>query len=216
MLDKVVMFEPYSKVSVDEFLPELQLEFPDMPSDAFAHYVLRSIDRIARDGNVLRRTATIHTERCIENYLLEPPDCMTIVNIMKVCNNGCNCCTNVRRLTSEPCCMTCGTLTWFQEPNTILFRNHPSHACFKVTMSVAPTWDTCEVDTLLLHNHYELVLTGARYMLMNMSNKPWSSVNRAQELKKDFVIGIRSAAIDTMMGNQRGGITATKPRLRFR
>lgn len=212
-LQASVVFDAYPKVSVREFLPELTFEFTEMPEEGMPHFVLRAINRIARQSNCLRRTATIHTQPCVDNYLLEPQDCMDIVAVMSVCKHGGCGCSDVTRITSEPCHLPCGTMSWFEAPNTIYFSNTRHHNVFRVSMSVAPTYETCEVDRILLTNFYDTVLNGTKFYLYSMTDKPWSSVNRAQEYEVRFLQGIRSAALEALTGGQRGMFRTKRPRI---
>lgn len=213
-LSTTVTFEAYPKVSIQEFIPELAFEFTDMPEDAFSHFILKAINKLARDGNVLRRTAIIKTQHCVESYLLEPLDCMDIVAIMSVCKTtgGCGF-YPVTRLTMEPCQLPWGAYTWFEYPNVIHFSPVGHHDTYKVTMSVAPTYDACEVDEILLTRYLSVILDGAKSDLYNMASKPWSSQQRAADCERRFLLGIRQAAIDTMAGYQRGGIRAKRMRV---
>lgn len=201
-----VIFEAYDKVSLTEFVPELAFEFSDLSEEAIPHYILRAITRMANMGNILRRTAIIHTQSCVDNYLLEPPDCMDVVAIMGICQIDGSRCGNVERLTHEPCRLSCGATSWFEYPNTIFIRTNGCFNIYRVTMSVAPRFDACEVDKMLLTKYYDTILAGAKSYIYAMTDKPWSSVGRAQEFKQEFERGVRGAAIDTMMGGQRGVI----------
>lgn len=205
-----VIFEPYEKVPVTDFVAELSFEFPDMPEEALAHYVLKAIDRLAVVGKVLRRTAIVNTQDCVDNYLLEPPDCMAVSAIVSMYRVAGNCCGTTSRLNYNPgsfsCCFPCGTISWFEAPNTIYIQPGKCGDSYRINMAVKPTKNTCEVDRVLYDSYEDLILTGTKYYLYMMPSQGWSSVNRAQELKQDFEIGIRAAGIDVMAGGQRGAL----------
>lgn len=213
MTDSAVVFDPYEKVNINEtFVPEIAYEFDNdkLSIDAIPHYILRSINRLARVGNVLRRQALICTQTCVDNYILDPPDCMDIVNVMSVCQIcGCRC-GKPLRLTHEPCCFPCGTATWFERPNTIFFRPTGCGTQYKVEMSVAPPMDACEVDKILYVAYYDVVVNGVKSMMYAMADRPWSSVNRATEYRELYENGIRAAAMDTLLGGQRGALRAKR------
>lgn len=205
MEDRNVEFERVAKVPLEDFFPELQFEFPDLDSEAIPHFLMRAITKFARESNALRRTATVCTYDCIENYLLEPPDCVDIVAVMRVCKRGCAC-GPVTRVTHEPCQLQCGTYTWFEQPNTIYFSPGKTGTAYKVWMSVAPKLDACEVDSILLTQYLDVILDGAKSYIYALANKPWSNVQRAAEARARFERGIPKAAIDTLLGGQRGVI----------
>lgn len=208
-----IIYEAYPKVSIQEFIPELSFEFTDMPENAFAHFILKVINNIARRGNILRRTATIHTQDCVDNYLLEPQDCMDIVAVMGICKRDKCGCGPVTRLTGQPCCLPCGAFSWFEKPNIIHISDARCGNCYEVKFSVAPTYDACEVDEILLTQHYDLIMDGVRADLYFMGNKPWSSLQRGEYHRQQFDKGIRKAAVDTLTGGQRGALKARRPRM---
>lgn len=212
------VFQAYPKVALAEFIPELAFEFQEMPEEALPNYVLRAITRLAREGNVIRRRVEVYTQPCVNNYILEPPDCMELVAVMGVCrlpSNHCGCVGNyVTRLTAHNHCqMPCGVCSWFESPNIIHF--HPVNCgdIFSVEIAVAPTYDACEVDRIFLTQYYDVVMSGARAYLYEMAAKPWSSLNRAAEYEARFIAGIRNAAVETMMGGQRGAFRVQRPKI---
>ena len=208
-----VVYEAYPKVSIQEFIPELSFEFTDIPENAFSHFVLKAINTFARRSNALRRTATIHVQDCVDNYLLEPQDCMDIVAVMGICKRD-NCgCSPVTRLTNAPCCLPCGAFSWFEQPNIIHISPTKCGQCYDVKFSVAPTYDACEVDEILLTQYYETIMHGARSSLYGMGNKPWSSLQRLEYHRQEFDRGIRVAAVETLTGGQRGALKARRPRM---
>lgn len=196
-----VVFDAYPKVSLQEFIPELAFEFTEMPEEAFPHYLLKAIDRFARNSNALRRTVHICTQNCVNRYLIDPPDCMQIVALLDICGDTCG--AHPVRLTSAvPCLRGCASSVWFERPNIIGF-SQPGGS-YQITLSVTPTRQSCEVDEILLTDFAETILDGTRHYLYGMTGKPWSSVQRSQESEMRFIQGIRQAAVETLTGGQRG------------
>lgn len=204
-----VVYEAYPKVPMDGFISELAFEFPDVPEEAFPHYILRAVNRLARDGNVLRRTAYVKTQPFVERYPIEPPDCMDIVAIMDVAlgRGGA-----VTRLTGAPTVMPCGVTVWYEEPNMLVVSPVRANDEFRITVSVAPTYEACNLDKILLTEYYDTVIEGVRYFLYSLNDKPWSSATRAQDCEMRFLRMVRAAAVQTMTGRQRGAIKARRPR----
>lgn len=207
----VQVYDAHPKVPVSEFVPELEFEFTDIPSDAFAHYVLRAINKFARDSNALRRTQYIKTIPCVNTYLLLPHDCVDIVAIMRIGTGNCD--TVIRTLYS-PTCLACGSVyAWFSEPNILHLEPMRREQLYRVEMSVAPTYDACEVDKKLLTDYYDTIISGVKSYLYNITDKPWSSVQRAQESMLLFHNGIHRAAMETLTRGQRGGFKRKIPRV---
>lgn len=199
-----VVFEANEKVSLSIFADDLAFEFSDVSYDTINNFLLRAITRMAHKGNILRRRIQIATQAHVENYLLEPPDCVEIIAIMEMCDTQGRLCGNVRRLTSEPCRLPCGTYSWFEAPNIIHISPSRCNMTYTVIAAVAPVWDACEVDRILLTHYYEVVIAGAKYYLYGMAHKPWASNAKAQEFKNDFELGIAAAGIEARLGGQRG------------
>lgn len=207
-----VSFEKVPRVSLEQFFPELQFEFSDLDTGAIPHYLLRAITKLCREANVLRREAVICTERCINNYILEPEDCTDIVAIMSVCKLTNGCCGEVVRLNGEPCRFSCGTTTWFEYPNTIFFGSPTDRTSYKVKMSVVPRYDACEVDEILFSKYFDVIMDGVRAYLYTIADKPWSNVQRGAEARQRFELGIRRSATEKLTGNQRGMLRIRGPR----
>lgn len=211
-----VVYQAVPKIPVEAFVPELAFEFNEVPEEIYANYILRAIDRMAREGNVLRRKAEIHVHEHVENYLLEPEDCMDIVAVMKCAlmkSNGCR--GAVVRLTDEPLCISHGVYTWFEHPNVVCFRPARYHDVFEVEFSVAPTFDACEVDRILFDKYHDVVLAGVRAYLYGIAGKPWSNDQKFASYTLAFQQGIQSASLETMAGGQRGMIRVKRPRVLY-
>ena len=66
-MDSNVVFELTPKRPLEDFLPDLEMEFPDLPADFLTYQLLQSVIRLCQRANVLRRTAVIKTVPCAMN-----------------------------------------------------------------------------------------------------------------------------------------------------
>lgn len=209
-----IVFENTPKVPFDVFYDDLSYEFTDAPYGLLENCVKRTVTRIAERTNMLRRTVFLTTECNVHNYLLEPPDCMDVIAIMSICY-----CQSkflhgpLYRLTSPTCTCCCFDNNVSVDHGEIVFSAPKSGTTFKIVMSVKPRRDSCEVDSILEEEHHELVLDGVRSILFAMADKPWSSVQRAQLSEQSFLHGCAEAAVDTMLGNQRGVMRVKRGRV---
>lgn len=212
-MEQTVVFELTPKVPVDDFLPELMFEFPDVPHDAMVSYVLRSIDRLCEKANVLRRTAIVRTQRCVKNYLIEPPDCMDVIAIMAVDEGkrSTHPFVKLRRMFKAPNTYLVDAVT--VERNELIFTRPLDNAEYIVTLSVKPRFDACEVDAVLKERFYDVVQAGVKSALCAMAGKNWSNNSHAEYWEKRFLTGAASAAVDTLSNHQRGVINAARPRI---
>lgn len=209
-----IVFENTPKVPVSEFLDILAYEFTDAPYGLLEDCLKRTVTRIAERTNIMRRTVYLTTECNVHNYLLEPPDCMEVIAIMSICY-----CQSkflhgpLYRLTSPTCTCCCFDNNVSVDHGEIVFSAPKSGTTFRIELSVKPTKDSCELDSILLTDHQELVLDGVRSLLFAMVDKPWSSVQRAQLSEQAFLHGCAEAAVDTMLGNQRGVMRVKRGRI---
>lgn len=209
-MSEYVAYAPHAKVPIDSLLDDLLFDLQELPYDTAVHFIRRAAIRMAREGNILRRTAVISTQSCVDNYLLEPPDCVDIVAIMSVKNVRGSLCSAVTRLTQAPGRLPCGAFSWWTPPNEVHFTQVGCNYAYEVGFSVAPRRDACELDASFADKHYELLLVGARAMAYDLDDKPWTNRQRAEDYNTRFELGIRGAAIETMMGGQRGAFARPK------
>lgn len=201
-----VVYLNHPKVSLRSFVEDLTYEFSDMPVTGLESLALTTITRLCRESNVLQRGAIIYTQACVDNYILDADDCMDIVAVLSVCRlNGCKCGKVVRSI-NNPCRNQCGTVTWFEKPNTIYITNGQDCSAYDVKFAVAPKRDACEVDESLITEYYDVIADGIRAKAYGMSGKPWSNENKSQRYYNQYLQAMRTAATEQLMGGQRGAI----------
>lgn len=217
-MDSTVVFENTPKVPIDSFLDELSFEFTDAPYGLLEHYVKRTVQRMCERANVMRRTAVIHTQGNVHNYLLEPPDDTVVIAVMSIALAGHKFIppkfarTNVAVWDCD-CCACLGRPNMIHvEGHEILF-SHP-HSCdeWVVNMSVKPTLDACEVDEAFATDYAPIVIDGVRAALYAVNDKPWSSANKAQYYEASFASECATASVERMLGHQRGSFRAKRQR----
>lgn len=218
-MDSNVVFELTPKRPLEDFLPDLEMEFPDLPADFLLYQLLQSVIRLCQRANVLRRTAVIKTVPCAMNYVLEPPDCMDVIAVMAVDEL---CGDHVRRVFTadpKPRCNCPLTLdSWFShgddfvtiEGNEIIFSARSCNS-YKVTMSVQPK-EVCDVDSVLYERYKDAVLLGARLALYSMKSRDWAAdATTLTMLEKQYRDAVASAALDTLTRKQRGVVKMRHP-----
>lgn len=199
-----MIINPYEKVSFEEFLPELQLEIPELPNDILMHYVRNASIEFAKRTGILIRHIELLLEPCVENYLLETVDCLTINKVINVCRDG----HSVVRVPTAKCAkVNCGggMVMWWEEPNIAYFTPPPAKECLvTVTVSVTPSDDACEVDKVLLTTHRDAILHGARSQLYAIPRRDWSDGSMATRSLSMFETAIRKTNTRRVLGNQSG------------
>ena len=208
-MQAAVVFEPFRTVPLDKFLPELQFEFTDLPDPLFKWAILRAARDMARNGNLLRRRAVIHTQCGVTRYALRSPDGLEICGILGI--RGMACCGDhiVKRSFDPPAqARQCGReRAWYDEQEGVLNLVSPYFPGeYFISMSVCPPDDACELPAAYYDDHVDILLTGARARILRMSNKPWTNLQLADAYEKHFNEGIADAAVDTHTHMMRGSV----------
>lgn len=213
-MDSKVIFENTPKIAVDDLLHELEYNFTDAPHDLLAYCVLQSISRLCEQANVMRRTAEVRTYPNVHNYLLEPPDDVDVIAVMSICETHSKFITpRITRVNAPVCECRCSSgSTVHINRNELVFSNPMACTAYLVNMSVKPKPNACEVDASLLSDYLPTIIKGAQSILFSMVDKPWSSAQRGLQAEKDFMIDCAGAAVDTLMGRQRGAFVAKRQR----
>lgn len=198
-----IIFDKYPTVALDLFLPEIMLEIPELPDDIAMHYVREAAIEFAARSHVLERTVTICTQDCVEDYILEPPDCTRLVSVQGICAEGG--CGTVTRLSGPPCGVQCGgAYCWVEQPNIIHITG--GAARYQVRISVTLKRDACDVPEMLYERYKPDIQAGAFGKLYAIPRRPWSSQNISDARRAEFDRRIAAAGIDRMMGHQQGPI----------
>lgn len=199
-----ITYDIYPKVSLNDLLDDLMFDLPDIPDAAAVHLLRRAAIKMCRGGNLARRRATICTQPCVNNYILEPVDCVDVVAVMSTRNLTGSLRGEVTRLTQVPAETPCGMYSWWTPPNEIHFTQVGCEYSYEVSFSVAPKFDACEIDADLANKYYELLLLGAKSYAHDLNDKPWTNLSKSRDYTARFLEGIRTASVETMMGGQRG------------
>jgi len=208
-----IIYDFHPKIALNELLDDLIFDLPDLPDEAAVQFLRRAAIKMCREGNLLRRKALIYTQPCVSNYILEPIDCVDVVAIMNTRNVSGSLGRGVVRLSQEPADVPCGMYSWWTPPNEINFTQVGCNYHYEVGFSIAPKFDACEIDVDLTNRHYELLLLGAKSYAHDLNDKPWTNLTKSRDYSTRFIEGIRSAAVETMMGGQRGVFRYRKTRV---
>lgn len=209
-----IVYDPYAKVPIEQFLPELTFDIPELPDEIAMHYIRKAAIEFAQRSRVIRRKVRIRTQNCVNNYILEAPDCMELVAIHTLCNVSGGCCGTPSRVTHEPCNIrSCGVTSWYEAPNIIWIS--PGRDCteYEVEISVAPPPDACELDKEFYTKYQEALLVGAKTFVYGLSRKDWSSQPLSDAMRLEFDRRIAAATLDKLMGGQVGAIKAKSRRV---
>lgn len=199
-----VIYDAYPKIDIDTFLPELQLEIPELPDDILMHYVRTAAIDFCERSHVLQREIHICLQECVPNYILESPDCTRIVMVNGICR-GCG--GPYERVSTAPCRVSClSSMAWWDKnEGSICLNPAPSQSDnIMVRVSVAPTTEACELDAVLGEQYRVAILAGARSLLYAIPRRAWTSQTFADTNRQEFDRRIASAGVDRLLGGQQG------------
>lgn len=227
------------KLPLDEFLPELRLLVAGVPSEIAGAYIRHAAIEFAERSLVLKRELTIALQCGVQEYLLEPPDedVVRTVAIDWVCDARgqrhfvrptapcmldcpCTCpgaCDAGPLAQTAPWPMEAITLpVWFKQPNS-LFVSRPVRADFdtalRVTLSVAPKREACELDRVLFERYLMGLVAGAASYLLLQPKQTWYAPQLGAKMEKDFKIASTRAATDALLRESRGPFRAHAQRI---
>ena len=217
-------------VPLDDFLPELRLIAAGVPSEIAASYIRTAAIEFAERSLVLKREVFVDLQCGVQEYLLEPSedDTMRTIAIDFVCDS------RGRRhfvRPNEPCLLNCPCLCtigcdtgplqqtgpmpfetlwlplWFKQPNSLFVRapvRSDGRADLRVTLSVAPKRDACELDRVLLERYLMGIVAGAAGYLLLQPKQDWYAPQLGAKYQRDFKIAQAYAATNALINESRG------------
>jgi hypothetical protein len=196
-------------VELASLASDLGYEFADMPGNLLIHYLRRSAILMCQQGDLAPQERLIQTVPGIEAYPLEPDEETEIWAILGVRSVANQWPENVLTPGFEPDDFWLGAMThfWFEPPATVHFRRDPgwqSHGRYKVIFSATPTRDACEIDAVIGDNYYDTLINGARWLIHEVSGKPWSEPNLANMYRQKFYSALQANKAHELTGRQRG------------
>lgn len=77
---------------------------------------------------------------------------------------------------------------------------------FYISLAVCPPDDTCELPEAYYSQYSDLLIMGAKALILRMNNKPWTNIQLAAVYDKSFTEGCARATVDAHTHLQRGHI----------
>lgn len=206
----MIIFEPYKSRPLSEFYDELRFEFPDLPSQLFDHYLIRTARTMAMQGNLIRRHAFIEARHGVNRYRLESPDGMEICGVLSIRHNpACSCLsTEIRRSFAEPeGFFSCHReIAWNDDDGVIHLHPQYCHGIYHLTLSVTPSTGACELPERYFTHHLQTLNMGTKASLLLLSGRPWSNLSLGSNYYNEFLDRIKREAIDTATHKMRGSV----------
>ena len=183
-----------------DFLPVVVLA-ANVDHEIATYFVRDAAIAFCERSKVLRQTIEVELQGCVENPIIEPscPD-LRIVYIHQVCGRV------VR--TNEPCCRWGPCAVIYEGGSTLTLSPPPSARDelkpLPVTVSLAPTRESCALPEILYERHRETIEAGALAKLHRIHGTPAFDVNLSRIYEDKFTAGITAAGLDRLTGYSLG------------
>lgn len=229
------------QVELEAFLPELMLSAPGLPQEIAASYIRQAAIDMAESGNTLRRTVRIELQAGVQNYLLEPPDCVRTIGVSRIsgrngwCNSGYRMVPDDVPMPAIGCLQVpvagcaafgfgpsanqawgVGGIAKLQNPNELWVSPVPqcdADLGIEVELIVAPKRDACTVDRVMFDRYAPALVAGALMYLYRLPKQDWTDYNLAQKMETEFKKWTTKASGDRLLGAARGPFRLVTPRI---
>ena len=197
----MVQYERFRMVPLSKFHDELRFEFPNLPSQLFDYYLIKTAIKMARDGNILRRRIKIDVQPGVPNYDIDLPEGLSLIGILDATHGHCERPAK-RGILPQPCGRE---NIWYDDiEKEINFDNIDGP--MYVLISVAPTQKACYLPSEYKETYLETLVTGTRASIMMITGRPWSNLQLGAALEQRFKQMVSNDAVELMTHKQRGGI----------
>lgn len=203
----MIVYESFKTLPLSKFREELEFEFPDLPYQLFDYYIRKTAIDMAEQYSVVHRRVYLDLEPNVTRYALRSPDGLPMVAILGARFVGCCTGSDVRRFFDAPatgCCAPSGL--WWDEQEQELHVRECGQSALRVTMSVKPDMDSCELPAVFRDRLYPVLIMGARASIMLISGQAWTNLRLGAELLNEYRRMMRGETVEVNLARQHGSI----------
>lgn len=183
----------------DAFIPYIAPYVKGAPDVLMAHTARLAAIEFARDTGIITRDIFISTQAGVQDYPLEIDDCYSVVLIRAVCVD----CKPLKIIRDSSCTSQCLRGYRYVAPRDLYIYPAPdSDGCdnIRVTATVIPGQDSCEVDPILYNEFAELIGEAAVARLLMMKMASWYDPKNAQIFLINAATATRKAKLSLVKG----------------
>lgn len=211
----MVAYEQHQKIKLSDFYAELAFEFPNLPSQLFEYYILKTAREMAREGNLIRRIIVIEPEPCVETYKLTSPDGMEVCAILGIRHH--NCCLDkdvVRSFVPPADSVWCArNEAWYDDADGVLhIHSHGCHGVYFVNAAVCPGRKDCDLPKEYMDKYFETLMMGTKGNIMLITGRPWTNLRIGAACRQEYAKMLQSNSVDAATHGMRGVVKAYFPR----
>lgn len=211
----MVVYEKHGKIPLNKFYDELAFEFPNLPSQLFEYYILRTAIDMATKGNIIRRLIVIQPEPCVTNYRLVSPDGMKVSAILGIRHHTCCFDAEMPRAFVPPVDSVCCSqrAAWYDDAQGELhIADHGCHGTYFVNAAVTPSRDDCELPEEYMDKFLETLMMGTKASIMLITGRPWTNLRIGAASRQEYQNMLAADSVDVAAHGMRGAIRAKFPR----
>jgi hypothetical protein len=186
---------------LEDFLPHLlaavngQNTETTLPTQAAISYIRNAAILFCDKTGSLKRELNIDIQCGLSEYLIETPECDTILRISDA---------RLGDFQAKPGCLCWNWGEVHFEFGDDLLRVSPppsqdAERGLFVSAVVAPHRESCEVDYQLYSKYRDVIVDGALAEIYLMSNQPWSSLSRSDYRRRKFDEAVSRVSINRVL-----------------
>lgn len=206
MNNDCIIVSDCDSVSMEEFLPELQLAFDSMPDEVLASYVREKAIEFCDRTSIIQQELSIDFQCGVKDLLLEPLCGMQVVAIQNYAT--CSEPNHFLKPTMLRFLNVCGASSArFVPPRILRLSTAPSQDrqdAMRVRVSVAPDRDACEVPAELYQRYHKAIIAGVKSEMYTLDK--WKDPALAVRFDKVFEASCTAANIDRLLNYHRGPV----------
>ncbi len=211
----MVVYEQHRKIKLNDFYAELAFEFPNLPSQLFEYYILRTARDMAREGNLIRRVIIIEPEPCVTTYKLTSPDGMEVCGILGIRHHACCFDKDVPRSFVPPTDSVCCSRSeaWYDDANEVLhISDQGCHGVYFVSVAVCPGEHDCELPAEFKEKFLTTLMMGTKGSILMITGRPWTNLRVGASCLQSYSEMLKSNSVETATHKMRGAVKIGFPK----
>lgn len=199
-----------SKTPLDAFVPHVVAQAmgsedqPSLPESAAISFIRNSAIRFAEKTQILKEEHHIDLQCGLQCYPLETEDCETVISVEEA---------QLGEFFNQNCTFdwNWGGVRFNVEDDVLNICPAPTKDIdngLRLKLTVAPSRDCCEVDSVLYDKWFDAIVWGALSEIHMMPGRPWSSAGRADYRRNQFEDEVGRATVRDIIGHTREPLLA--------
>ena len=204
----MVVFEPHKSKPISDFHAELMFEFPNLPTQLFDYYILRTARIMAKNGHLFRCRSRIMTQPNVTRYRLVAPACTEIEDIISAYRHDCCGDERVTRCFTPPVgsCLCDRSKIWYDDEESTLHIEGNREGIYYLDVSLMPATDACELPEILYEKYFDTLMLGTKAAILLIAGRPWSNIRNGTAFRVEFYNKLAEDTVDASRHKMLGSV----------